>query len=203
MRSTLLCLLIAAAASWAVIRHLPEEEAHAQAIISNRVQAGVVRGVAIDGQELPLAQLRALVGTRPGAGLDTQQLAIDRDAITGLLVARGYLAAKVAPPSVTYGGDGVYVVFDVEKGPLYRVRTVTVTGPGEREALMTLLPGDDANADRISRARQMLAESIERRTRGKVGVELTVRPDPATASVDVELATRVTTITKSTITLIR
>ena len=99
--------------------------------------------------------------------------------------------------------EGDKVEFDVEKGPLYRVRTVTVTGPGEREALMTLLPGDDANADRISRARQMLAESIERRTRGKVGVELTVRPDPATASVDVELATRVTTITKSTITLIR
>jgi len=158
--------------------------------------------VAIDGRELPLAQLRALVGTRIGDELDAQQLEQDRDALAGLLVARGYLGAKVAPASVTYDGDGVYVVFDVDKGPLYRVRSVTVTGPGQHE-LVTLLPGDDANADRIARARQLLAEALERRTRGKVAVALAVKPDAETASIDVELASRVTLITKSSITLIR
>ena len=202
MRSTCLCLLIAAAASWAVMRHLPEEEALAQPVIGNAVRSTTVRGVAIDGRELPLAQLRALVGTRVGDELDAQQLEQDRDALAGLLVARGYLGAKVAPASVTYDGDGVYVVFDVDKGPLYRVRSVTVTGPGQHE-LVTLLPGDDANADRIARARQLLADALERRTRGKVAVALAVKPDAETASIDVELASRVTLITKSSITLIR
>jgi len=203
MRSTLLSLLVAAAAAWAIILHLPEEEAQAQPVIGNAAQPGSweLRGVSIDGHELPLAQLRALLGTRAGNRLDPEQLEIDRDALVGALVARGYLAAKVAPASVTYD-DGVYVVFDVEKGPLYRVRSVTVTGPGANE-LVTVVAGDEAIADRIARARQLLADTLERRTRGKVAVDLAVRPDAASATVDVELATRVTMITKSSIVLIR
>ena len=103
--------------------------------------------------------------------------------------ARGYLAARVAPASVTYGARGAYIVFDIERGPMFHLRSVTVTGPGQRDAaVVRLAAGDEAIRDRLALARQALADSFAHR--GGKQVELLVSTDPAAAAVDVELATR-------------
>jgi outer membrane protein assembly factor BamA len=140
-------------------------------------------------RRLPLCELRSLVSTRAGERVDPSKLEADRRALGDALVARGYLAAKVTPATVTYGASGAYVVFDVERGPMFHVRSIEITGPGERDAdVLTLSVGDDADRARIERARQALAEVLaSRSTRSRV--ELHTRVDLAAATLDLELAT--------------
>ncbi len=79
------------------------------------------------------------------------------------------------------------MTFQVTKGPVFKLRSVTVTGATERDAgVVTLSAGDDAIADRIERARQGLAETLSRR--GKPSqVTVATRADLAAGVVDVEL----------------
>jgi hypothetical protein len=204
MRSLILVVAAVAAGAWIAIHYLPGKEAQAQVQVQPaevRVdpaaapvgQAGrqTIQSIAIDGgRNVPYAALRARLSTRVGAPLDAQKLEQDRGAIEDELAARGYLAAKVSPASVTFGAHGgAYVVFDVEAGRMFHLRSIAVTGPGRRDAdVVTLAAGDDATRDRIARARQALADTFARR--GGKHVELTLRSDPAAAAVDVELATR-------------
>lgn len=192
MRSLILVIAALAIGGGLAARYLPAKEAQADEAPAQISTGGaqVVRSVAIDGgRNLPYAALRSVLATKAGDALDAQRLEHDRAALAAELADRGYLAAKVAPASVTFARGGAYVVFDIEPGRMFHLRTITVTGPGRRDAdVVTLAAGDEAIRERIARARQSLADTYARRG-GKL-VELTVRPDAAAAAVDVELATR-------------
>ena len=188
---------VVVAGTWVAARHLPQGEARAESVAERDVRTQEVQSISIDTpksprdeRRLPVSELRMLISTKPGELLDQQKLDRDRKAIEGALVACGFLAASVAPASVTFTKNGgAYVVFDVERGPMYRLRTITVTGPGEGDAeVVTLSAGDDAIRARIERARQTLADTIVHRST-KPTVEVRLHEDPATASLDVELAT--------------
>lgn len=189
MRTLVLLTALVAAGAWAVIRHLPESEARADA--SPGVDPRLIQGVALDGgRDLPSAALRAVIATRAGDLLDAPRLERDRAAIEAELAARGYRSAHVAPASVTHGPrGGAYVVFDVDAGPMFHLRSVAVTGPGKRDAgVVRLAAGDEARSDRMRLARQTLADTFLHR--GGKAVELQVTTDPAAAALDVVLATR-------------
>lgn len=189
MRVLLLLAALVALSAWGVIHQLPASEAHADA--APVVDPSRVQSIAIDGgRGLPQYALRAAVTTRTGDRVDSAQLERDRAAIAAELEARGYLSAKVSPATVTIGPrGGAYLVFDVEAGPMFHLRTVTVTGPGQRDAdVVRLAAGDEASRERIARARQALADTFARR--GGKQVELRVTTDAAAAVVDVELASR-------------
>jgi outer membrane protein assembly factor BamA len=147
-----------------------------------------IQSVSIDGRALPLAALRAVLSTQPGATVDVARLEQDRVALQAELASRGHLAAHVDPASVVYGPTGgAFVTFQVTKGPVFKLRSVSVTGASERDTgVVTLTPGDEASADRIERARQALAENLARR--GKPShVSVALRADQAAGVVDVEL----------------
>ena len=188
MRSLILLTVLAVAAAAVVVHQLPEGEAAAQ-VVATRAQE--VQSIAFDGQHLPTALLRSQLATRAGALLDAATLDHDRTAMEHALTERGYLAAHVEPALVTFdAGGGAYITFAVVQGPLFHLRTVTVTGTRDaRDAgIVTLSSGDVAEADRLERARQMLADTLSRRGKTAVTVELT-RDVPA-AAVDVVLAAR-------------
>ena len=181
------------AGTWVAAHHLPHGEAFAESatsVAASRPQQ--VQSVSIDtpsstreARRLPLAELRALITTKPGEQLDAFKLDADRRALEESLVARGYLAAHVAAPSVTFGKNGgAFVVFDVDRGPMYHVRNVEVTGPNAN-AVITLSPGDEAIGTHVDRARQALVDAS--RTKSPVDVQL--HEDAATASLDVTLTT--------------
>ena len=192
---------VVVAGTWMAAKHLPHGEARADAV-EQQVRTQEVQSVSIDTprsrrdeRRLPISELRSLLATKPGELLDEHALETDRRALQDALVARGFLAATVAPASVTFAkSGGAYVVFDVDRGPMYRLRSVTVTGPGEVDAsVVTLSPGDDAIPTRIERARQALSDAIAHRA-SRSRVEVRLHEDPATASVDVELATTEVTV---------
>ena len=187
MRTLLLLTVLVATGAWVTIRQLPEE---AQADPLPGLDRQRVQGIAVDGgRKLPRSALRAAVSTKIGDPVEARRLEVDRAAIEAELEARGYLSAKVASASVTYGRRGAYVVFDVEPGPMFHLRTVTVTGPGQRDAdVVRLAAGDEASLARLARARQALADTLARR--GGKHVELLTTTDAAAAALDVELATR-------------
>jgi outer membrane protein assembly factor BamA len=188
MRTLVLLTVLVVAGAWVTIRQLPEE---AQASALPALDPQQVQSIAIDGgRKLPRAALRAVVSTKVGDVVDAGRLELDRAAIEAELEARGYLSARVAQASVTRGRrGGAYVVFDVEAGPMFHLRSVTVTGPGQREAgVVRLAAGDEVSSDRLARARQALADTVARH--GGKQVELLVTTDAAAAALDVELATR-------------
>ncbi|MGN6109931.1 MAG: hypothetical protein ACTHU0_32790, partial [Kofleriaceae bacterium] len=85
---------------------------------------------------------------------------------------------------------GAYIVFDVETGPMFHLRSVVVSGPGRRDAgVVTLAAGDAAIRERLERARQTLVDTLARR-RPRPEVELVTRVDQRAAALDVELVTR-------------
>jgi len=151
-----------------------------------------------DERRLPIAELRGLLATRPGDLLDADKLDGDRRALEAALRARGFLAATVAPASITFATrGGAYVVFDIERGPMFRIGKIRITGPGEADAgVVTLSSGDDAVASRIERARQTLADVLSRGAGGS-RVELFVHEDRETATVDVELSTSEVSVMRS------
>ena len=185
MRVVLVLLLVTVACIALAIRNLPEQD-----IVSARTFD--VRSVAIDGGHgLPLAALRSVLHTEVGRTLEDAALDHDRAALETALEERGYLAAHVSQPSVTYDAQGgAYVVFDIERGPMFHLRSVEITGPGEREVgVVTLSAGDEAVRERVEHARQALLDTFAARGR-KAEVELTQRTDFAAAAVDVVLTTR-------------
>ncbi len=188
MRSLLVFAALAALCGWVGIRFLPTTEAIAAR--PSAVRAQEIQSVAIDGgRGLPLAALRAKLSTRPGLMIDAAALAQDRSAIESELMARGRLAAKVEPATVTFAREGgAFVTFTVTQGPMFKLRSVRVEGATDTDTgVVTLTAGDEASADRIERARQALGENLARR--GKPGaVAVTVTPDLAAGVVDVVFA---------------
>ena len=189
VRSLMFLAALVVAGTWMAAKHLPHGEAHAESV-EKQVRTQEVQSVSIDTpnsprdeRRLPIAELRSLLATKPGDMLDAQKLEADRKAIQDSLVARGFLAAQVAPASVVFADNGgAYVVFDVARGPMYRLRSITVTGLRAADAnVVTLSTGDDAIQSRIERSRQTLAEAA------KATIEVKLHEDPASASLDVEL----------------
>lgn len=150
-----------------------------------------VQSVALDGgRGLPLAELRAVLATHRGDQLDANRLVTDRSALEAQLAQLGYLEARVEPATVTFSSSGgAYITFSIAPGRVYRFGAVTVKGASPKDAVVTLISGDDALAERIVRARQTLADNLERHGKpANVTVEL--RPDRSTGTVDVELTSR-------------
>jgi len=169
-----------------IVRHLPESEAVAEPAPANPVQQ--IRSIAFDGRELPMSVLRDLLASKVGDSVDSTRLEHDREAIQAELEARGYLAVHVPAPAVTFD-DGAYVTFAVDVGPSFHIRKVTLTGASERDAVVTISPGDVAIAQRIERARQAVADTVPRKS-GKANVEVKLHTEPRSAVVDVELVVR-------------
>jgi hypothetical protein len=170
-----------------VVRHLPAGTAEAAPVIAKSQR---IESISIDGVGLPIAALRDTMSTKLGTTVDPARLELDRVALQATLARRGYLAAKVAPPIVTFGGGGVYVVFDIDRGPLYHLGAIELVGPSWPDAgVVTLASGDEALGDRLARARSAAQDTLSRH--GKpVQVELVLHPDPTAETVDVELVTR-------------
>lgn len=191
MRSVLTLIAAVAVCALVAVRYLPHNEAKAARIPPTGAELREVKSIAFaGGWGMPYAALRAQVSTQIGELLDDTQLERDRQSIERELNSRGYLAARVTAPSVTHAPEGgAYIVFDIERGPLFTLRSIEVTGPGKDHAgVITLAPGDDALGDRISRAGQAVTDTLARHgKRSKVEIKLTT--DPIAATVDVELVT--------------
>jgi outer membrane protein assembly factor BamA len=178
-------------AGWALVDdpHAPAVAVVEAAVDHPTAHVQEVRSIAFDGNELPLARLRELLETHPGEPLDPDRLTRDRAAMARELAATGYLAAQVAPADVTFDASGAaYIMFEIDKGPLFHLRKVDVIGPGKDAAVVTISPGDEAIHARIDQARKTLAEGLARRGRSGA-VELSVQVDRAAAAVDVVLTT--------------
>jgi outer membrane protein assembly factor BamA len=176
---------------WAMFRHGPVTTASAEAAVGQPVaRLQEVRSIAFDGPRVRSAQLRQVIGSRPGEPLDADRLRRDREAMERALSDLGYLAARVEPARVTFDAAGAaYVTFAVDQGPMFHLRNVAITGAGKGATVVTLAAGDDALRSRIERARGELADALARRGR-PASVELSIHTDVAAAAVDVELATR-------------
>ncbi len=186
MRSVLVLLVAVGLAGWVGMRHLPARDA--QAAMPGPTSVTEVQSITIEGHDLPLADLRALISTHTGRPVDSAELEHDRAALSAELVRRGHLSARVEPAVVTFGPrGGAYVTFDVDQGPRFKLRDVTLVGATADEAVVTLSAGDDVDAARIERARQVVEDSLGRRgKRGTVTVRQLV--DHAAGVVDVELS---------------
>lgn len=183
----LLTGLLAAWGALYVIEHLPRE-ANASTVV---IRTQEVQSLSIDGAGVPVAQLRSAMETKIGTTVDTATLERDRETLEATLQARGYLAANVAPPIVTYGPNGgAYIVFSVERGRLFHLGSVTLEGPSWKDAgVVTLAEGDEALSERLVHARRAAEATLARH--GKpLRVELVLHPDHAEATLDVTLVTR-------------
>lgn len=187
MRSLVLLTVLAAATGYGVIRTLPSSDAEPAAAPAKAHQ---VESIAFEGRALPVPALRAVLSTHTGDTLDIARLEKDRVAVEAELVARGYLAAKVAPAQVGFDAGGAFVTFAVTQGPLYHVHAIAVTGATARDAgVVTLVAGDPVEADRLAHARDALSARLGARGKsGAVAVELA--RDDREATVDVELSVR-------------
>jgi outer membrane protein assembly factor BamA len=194
VRAILVLLALAVTAAYAVVAQLPEGSAQADSWLETRKASRPqeLQSIALDGRDLPTAQLREVLSSHVGEQLDYGKLDADRVALREALAARGYLAADVDAPVVTFGtGGGAFVTFAVHPGALYHLRDVTVTGPAARAAgVVTIGAGEVAEADRIARARQGVANVLATRGKTSGAVEAKLHVDAAAAAVDVELATR-------------
>jgi hypothetical protein len=200
IRAILVLTAILAAGITLVVKLLPDE-ASAQPAPS-RPRAQEIQSIAIDGgRGLPLAALHARIASTVGELVDEQRLEQDRAAVEAELEARGYLAARVGAPSVTFGArGGAYVVFDVDRGPMFHLRSIAVSGPAKQDAgVVTLTAGDDASHERIAQARLTLAATLERHASAERGrnrratapqVDVVLHTDVPAAALDVELVTR-------------
>lgn len=189
MRSIVTLVVVAVMCALVVLHRLPEGDAHADPIL---VRTQQVQSISIDGgRGLPVTQLRQVLSTKLGDVVDTATLERDRAAMEHELATRGYLAAKVESPIVTYGpAGGVYVVFEVERGPLFHIRNVHLEGAGWTDAgVVPLAGGDVAHGGRIERVRQAAEQTLARHGK-RMRVEVSVETDHGDAMVDVRLTTR-------------
>ncbi len=187
MRAIVLLTAALAVGAWFVVRHLPTGTAEAAPMV---VTSHQVLSISIDGTGLPIAALRNTMTTKIGTELDDAVLEADRRAMQESLVLRGYLSAAVESPIVTFGGGGVYVVFDIDRGPLYQLGEIRLVGPSWGDAgVVTLASGDEALGVRLAQARQAAQETLSRHGK-QIAVELVLYPDREAEMVDIELVTR-------------
>jgi outer membrane protein assembly factor BamA len=190
VRSLFLLLALAFGGGYLALRHAPERDAQADAMAPAQPQQ--IQSVSLDGRDLPVAALREALTAKPGDMIDLAALERDRLSLEDTLVARGYLAAHVAAPRVSFGPTGAtFVTFPIEQGALYRIRNVTVTGASDTEAgVVTLGSGETADAARIGHARQALESRLDVRSKS-AAVDVKLTPDRGAGVVDIELvATR-------------
>jgi len=187
MRPVLALVVVAAIAAYAIVRHAPEGSAEAE---PTPLRAQEIQSISLDGRGLPMAVLRDVLTTHAGELLDAQRLEHDRTAIQAALEARGYLAARVQPATVTFAPTGgAYVMFSIDQGAPFHLRNVTLTGASERDVVLTIASGDLAVSERIERARQAVADSLPLRAT-KTTVTVKLHTDVAASAVDVELVVR-------------
>lgn len=182
VRSYLLAAALVAASVWGVVRELPEGSAHACPRVSRPRE---VESVAFDGpRDLPAAALRDVLTTRSGDVLESAKLEHDRDALQSALVARGFLAAHVGEPQVSFDDDGgAFVTFAIEQGAQFHVRGVAVEGAAAKDAgVVTLAAGEVASSARFEQERQALATRLA--ARGKPS-NVVVQTSVAGDAVDV------------------
>ena len=162
VRSYLLAAALVAASVWGVVRELPEGSAHAGPRVTRPRE---IESVALDGRDLPAAALRDVMTTTAGQQLDSAKLEHDREAMQNALVARGYLAAQVAEPQVSFDDDGgAFVTFAVTQGTQFHVRAVDVEGAAAKDAgVVTLAAGEVVSAARVEQERQALAARLAAR----------------------------------------
>lgn len=192
MRSIAILTLVLAGGVVGVVHTLPDGVAEAAPLATPTQE---VQSISIDetsSRGLPLAQLRDVISTKLGSTVDPAQLERDRAALQAWLYARGYLSAKVGMPIVTFGGTshGAYIVFDIQRGPLFHIGDVTLAGKGWSDAgVLTIASGDEALGDRLARARQAAEDTLARH--GKhLRVDLELHPNTDDAMVDVTFVTR-------------
>jgi outer membrane protein assembly factor BamA len=193
VRTFAILAVLAAAIAYVAIRHLPEEaSAQPARPVPVSPNAAHVRGIAFEGEMLPVAALRAQLSVRPGDALDREALFRDRAALETYLASSGYLAAKVEPAQVHVEvGGAVYVTFAIAQGPRFHVRSVTVTGAAVKDAgVVTLGPGEIVSADRIARARDALVQRLAARGKRIAEVVANVALDHDAAVADIELVAR-------------
>jgi hypothetical protein len=184
VRSFVLLIALAIAVGWVGIRHLPTR---AEADVVKSAPSREVQSIAFDGRSLPMSTLRAALSTQPGDILDEEKLARDREAVITALASRGYLAAKVGPAKIVQTAAGAFVVFSVDQGPEFRVRSVGVTGATQLEAgVVTLSAGEIVDGHRIDRAREALADRLAARGKRR-DVMVHLSTDVDRALVDIEL----------------
>lgn len=99
--------------------------------------------------ELALAE-RGALSWITGSGVLRQEL-LERDtaAIEAYYANRGFMDVRVAQPEVTYGEEGISIVFTVEEGPRYKVGEILFRGDllEAPEALKDLTAMDDLKAE--------------------------------------------------------
>lgn len=189
VRSIVALTAVALTSAAVVVHQLPDGDAYAAPLPAKTKD---VHSISIDGGiGIPLAELRGAMETKLGEAADTATLERDRIALERTLAERGYLAAKVASPIVTYGpSGGTYIVFDVERGPLYHVRDVHLAGPSWSDAgIIPLVSGDDASTERLEKVRQAAQATLDRHGK-QLRVELAIDADHADAMIDVHYTTR-------------
>jgi outer membrane protein assembly factor BamA len=191
VRAIVIVTAIVIVVAGTMLRYLPNLTVNAEVAVNRPIaRLQEVRSISLDGQKLPLAQLRAVLETRAGQQLDTPRLERDRDAMEAQLASLGYLAARVEPAIVTFDTAGAaYVSFEIDQGELFHLRNIAVTGTAKDAVVVTLTAGDTALRDRIERARNAMSDGLARRGIPPA-VELSVHTDLATAAVDVVFTTR-------------
>jgi outer membrane protein assembly factor BamA len=188
VRVLLPLIAVVALGGWVGIRQLPDGER--VAATSSTVRRQEIASIALDGKGLPLASLRDVLTSRAGDLIDLGALARDRSALSDVLVARGYLRARVGDPRVTFGADGAaYVTFPIDQGAQYRIGRVTVAGASADAAgVLSISEGDLADGTHIALARHALEERLRVRAgAASVTVDATLSIDDARRIADVQL----------------
>jgi len=144
MRPLLVLIVLAAVAAGVLVHELPEGEAKADTQV---LRSQEIQSIAFDGRSLPVMAMRQILASRPGDLLDSAKLERDRASLQAFLEARGFLAARVDVPSVTFAPNGgAYVSFAIAQGPMFHVRNVRLVGASDQDGVVTISPGDDASA---------------------------------------------------------
>ncbi|EPR37475.1 Outer membrane protein assembly factor yaeT [Desulfovibrio sp. X2] len=114
--------------------------------------------------ELALSE-RGMFSWITGSGILKEEM-LDRDAavLEAYYANRGFIDAKVAPPTVEYKEDGIYITFTVEEGDRYKVGTVNIEGDliEPKEKLLEHTKLDDLAKDDDYFDRSVLRDDLHR-----------------------------------------
>jgi outer membrane protein insertion porin family len=143
------------------------------------VQPGPVVSVQFTGDPLPADKRADLVPVEREGSVDQDILEDAAHAITDYLQQQGYWKANVAPPTRKEADGQVAIVFNVQRGPLFRVAPggVKVSGAAQLPAedlrlfLKTLPEGDPFVASKMSAIEGAIKQAYLRRGYATVQVE--------------------------------
>jgi len=202
MRSLLLvaaALAALVAGGWYVVEWMPHEGVAAASVTATpaQVHPQQIRSIRLDGDRLPLTILGATLSAKVGDTLDQATLDADRQTLRDTLIGRGFWAAEVGAPEITFGGDGgAYVAYRIDPGAVFHVRSVTVAPPSVRgadgalDAAVTLSPGDDVSPQRLSRNAELITSYLARHGHPGAQVSIETTTDRDARAVDVKFVVR-------------